>query len=61
MLTEQQDYLIHAIAGSLKKVPKDIQERMLKHFYKADEMYGKGVEKNWKSKRGESWKKNVNF
>jgi len=45
MSTEQQDYLIHAIAGSLKKVPKDIQERMLKHFYKADEMYGKGVEK----------------
>ncbi|HPF17273.1 MAG TPA: catalase [Thermotogota bacterium] len=45
MSKKQQDYLFSAIAGSLKKVPKDIQERMLKHFYKADEEYGKGVEK----------------
>ena len=45
MSAEQQDYLVNAIAGSLKKVPKDIQERMLKHFYKADERYGEGVEK----------------
>ena len=45
MSAEQQDYLVNAIAGSLKKVPNDIQERMLKHFYKADERYGEGVEK----------------
>ncbi|MFP4461792.1 MAG: catalase [Thermotogota bacterium] len=45
MSSEQQNYLFNAIAGSLKKVPKDIQQRMLKHFYKADERYGKGVEK----------------
>jgi len=45
MSSEQQDYLVNAIAGSLKMVPKDIQQRMLKHFYKADERYGEGVEK----------------
>jgi catalase len=45
MTQEQQMYLFKAITGTLKKVPEAIQEKMLKHFYKADKAYGEGVEK----------------
>lgn len=45
MSAEQQQILITNIAGSLKKVPKEIQERMIVHFYKADQKYGEGIAK----------------
>jgi catalase len=40
---EQQQGLIAAIAGSLKKVPRKIQEQMVEHFRRADRAYGNGV------------------
>lgn len=43
MTDNQKQLLFENIAGSLKKVPKDIQQKMLKHFYKVDKAYGKGV------------------
>ena len=45
MSDDQKQLLFKNIAGSLKKVPKEIQEKMLVHFYKADEAYGDGVAK----------------
>jgi catalase len=42
MKPEQQQMLISNIACSLKMVPKEIQQRMLQHFYKADQHYGDG-------------------
>lgn len=45
MSKEQQQILITNIAGTLKKVPKEIQERMIVHFYKADQNYGEGIAK----------------
>jgi len=42
---DEKNRLFEAIASSLSKVPEYIQKKMLKHFYKADENYGKGVEK----------------
>ena len=45
MLPEQQKSLAENIAGSLKKVPKDLQEKMVAHFSKADQAYGDGVAK----------------
>jgi len=45
MTAEQQQLLIKHIAGSLKKVPKEIQERMVGHFTRADKAYGEGVAK----------------
>ncbi|MBS3768384.1 MAG: catalase [Candidatus Cloacimonetes bacterium] len=45
MSAEQKQLLFDNIAGSLKKVPKEIQEKMLVHFNKVDEAYGDGVAK----------------
>ena len=45
MPAEEQTRLIAAIVDSLKKVPKEIQERMIVHFHKADKAYGEGVAK----------------
>lgn len=42
---DEQKRLMHAIASSLKKAPKPIQERMLRHFYKADAAYAEGISK----------------
>ena len=43
MSPEQRKALAQNIAGSLGKVPKDLQEKMVSHFTKADPAYGKGV------------------
>jgi catalase len=42
---EEQQRLIHNIVASLKSVPKEIQQRQIGHFFKADPKYGEGVEK----------------
>ncbi len=42
---EEQTRLINNIVESLKKVPKDIQQRMVGHFLRADKSYGEGVAK----------------
>ena len=44
MSPEQQKGLIANIVGSLKKVPKEIQTKMVAHFRKADQAYGHGIE-----------------
>ena len=50
MPSDEQDRLIENLVNSLKTVPKFIQERMLKHFSKADSTWGervaKGLRKN---------------
>ncbi|MBN2185146.1 MAG: catalase [Candidatus Krumholzibacteriota bacterium] len=43
MSPQQQKELAENIAGSLWKVPKDLQEKMVEHFRRADEAYGDGV------------------
>jgi len=43
MPAQEQKRLVENIAGSLKKVPKDLQEKMVAHFSKADQAYGDGV------------------
>ena len=43
MPPDEQQRLIENIVGSLRKGPKEIQERMVQHFYKADKAYGEGV------------------
>jgi len=45
MTATEQENLINNIVGSLKKVPKEIQKRMVEHFTKADKKYGEGVAK----------------
>lgn len=45
MPPDERKRLTENIVASLKKVPKDIQERMVLHFYKADKVYGEGVAK----------------
>ena len=45
MPPDERKRLIENIVASLKKVPKDIQERMVPYFYKADKAYGEGVAK----------------
>lgn len=45
MTPQQQKHLCENIAGSLKKAPKEIQEKMIAHFTKADPAYGAGVAK----------------
>jgi catalase len=45
MSPEQQKALAQNIAGSLGKVPKELQKKMVAHFAKADPAYGKGVAK----------------
>jgi len=41
----EQERLIKNISGSLKKVPKEIQEKMVEHFRRADKAYGDGIAK----------------
>ena len=43
MSAEQQKGLVTNIVGSLKNVPKEIQDEMVAHFRKADRAYGDGV------------------
>ncbi|MCJ7736290.1 MAG: catalase [Anaerolineae bacterium] len=43
MSPSQQQELIANIVGSLKKAPKEIQEKMVAHFRKADPAYGDGI------------------
>jgi catalase len=45
MPPDEQRRLIENLVSSLKKVPKNIQEKMVAHFRKADEAYGAGVAK----------------
>ena len=45
MPPDEQDRLIGNITGSLKKVPKRIQEKMVAHFRRADQTYGNRVAK----------------
>ncbi len=42
---EEREHLHAAIAGAMKGVPKEIVERQLTHFEKADTAYAKGVRK----------------
>lgn len=43
MTAQQRTNLIQNIVGSMKLVPKRIQERQIDHFLKADPEYGQGV------------------
>jgi catalase len=43
MTGEEQDRLTSNIANSLRSVPLEIQERQVRHFSKADPLYGAGV------------------
>jgi len=45
MPKEERERLHQAIAGAMECVPKEIIERQLKHFAKADPAYAKGVKK----------------
>jgi len=45
MPADQQERLVKNIVGSLKNVPKGIQEKMVAHFRRADQAYGDGVAK----------------
>jgi catalase len=45
MSPDQQEGLVENIAGSLGKVPKELQEKMIAHFSKADKAYGDGIAK----------------
>jgi catalase len=43
MPQDEKNRLMDAIAGAMKTVPREIQERQIAHFNKADPAYGKGV------------------
>jgi len=45
MSQTDRDHLIANIAGHLGKCRRDIQERVIKHFYKIDPQYGGGIAK----------------
>jgi catalase len=45
MPSDEQQRLIENIVGALKNVPKEIQQKMIGHFRKADKVYGDGVAK----------------
>jgi catalase len=45
MPADQRDRLHKAIAGAMAGVPKEIIERQLAHFAKADKAYAEGVKK----------------
>jgi len=45
MPADAKQRLISNIAGSMKGVPRRIQELQIQHFYKADPAYGTGVAK----------------
>ena len=43
MKPDQKSQLIQNLVNAMKIVPKEIQERQVAHFFKADPEYGKGV------------------
>jgi catalase len=43
MKKDEQERLIKNIVGTLKPVPKHIQQLMIKHFLRSDKDYGQGV------------------
>jgi catalase len=43
MPPDEQQRLINNISGALKNVPREMQEKMVAHFKKADQAYGDGV------------------
>jgi catalase len=43
MPLEEQNRLIANLVSTLRKVPKEIQEKMVQHFHRADERYGAGI------------------
>lgn len=43
MSPAQQAESVGNIAGSLKHAPRDIRQRMLCHFFRADPAYGGGI------------------
>ena len=43
MPPDEQKRLVENLAASLKKVPKELQQKMVAHFRKADRAYGDGV------------------
>lgn len=43
MSAAQKKLLINNIVGAMKSVPREIQERQIAHFTKADPAYGQGV------------------
>lgn len=43
MPVEEQNRLIANIVATLRKVPREIQEKMVQHFHRADERYGAGI------------------
>jgi catalase len=45
MSAAQKQQLINSIVGAMKTVPREIQERQIAHFTKADPAYGEGVAK----------------
>ena len=45
MPKDEQKRLIKNIVGTLEKVPKNIQKKMVEHFTRADKAYGKGLAK----------------
>lgn len=45
MSPEMRQHTIQNLAGSMKGVPRDICERAIKNFYKADPEYGNGIAK----------------
>jgi len=45
MSADQKRQLIQNIVGAMKTVPREIQERQIAHFSKADPAYGEGVAK----------------
>jgi len=45
MTAEERKRLMGNIAASMKSVPREIQEKQVRHFYKADPAYGQGVAK----------------
>ena len=45
MSAEEKTRLIGNIVGAMQGVPREIQVRQIRHFYKADPAYGEGVAK----------------
>lgn len=45
MTSDEQQCLIKNIVGAMKNVPKEIQQKMVSHFRRADKAYGDGVAK----------------
>jgi catalase len=43
MSAEEKVRLVANLVGAMKNVPREIQIRQVRHFYKADPAYGEGV------------------